>query len=400
MIRKISVQDLKPGMEVVRMSSDMWTHLPYLYTKPGVIESEMQIHRIRQEGYLDVFVRYEIPGSTESEEERLERLILDRTSKAPAKNNAPFHEEFRNARKAYDEALHLTRRMVSDVKMGRQVDVEATGHAVEGIIETAARNPDALICLSKLSRYDSYTYAHSINVAAIAVVFGEYLELPKDELLMLGMAGMLHDLGKTAVPDRIINKKGRLTPREFEEVKKHPTYGRKILEKSGNIPQRIIQAVEEHHEKFNGSGYPSGLRKDDTGVFGRLLSLADVYDALTSDRSYKNAILPNKALAIMYGMRDQDFCSSEVQMFIKCLGIFPSGSLVRLDSGNLGVVLESNPQRPLLPKIKVILDEDLRPIPAQLVDLAATETPTVSIVECADPSQYRINLKPYLQSPR
>lgn len=398
MIRKISVQDLKPGMEVVRMASDMWTHLPYLYTKPGVIRSEMEVHRIRQEGYLDVFIRQEVPEDGKTDDERLERIVLQRRDSPPRKRRAPFHREIRKARKAYDEALVQTKRMMTDVKMGRQVDVESTTHAVEGIINVAVQNPDALICLSKLSRYDSYTYAHCINVASIAVVFGEYLGLPLEDLVLLGLAGMMHDLGKTAVPERIINKQGRLSPREFEEVRKHPTYGQMILDKSGNIAPRVMQAVAQHHEKFNGSGYPHGMRKDDIGVFGRILSLADVYDALTSDRSYKDAILPNKALAIMYGMRDQDFCSIEVQMFIKCLGIFPSGSLVRLNTGDLGVVFESNPERPLLPKIKVILDEDLRPIPAKLVDLAAEQTPAFNIVECADPSQYKLNLKPYIQT--
>lgn len=397
MIRKVSVDDLKPGMEVVQLNADVWQYLPYLYTKPGVLDNDAQIQEIKRDGFLHAFVNVD-PDSAGSDEERLEKLIQQQED-PPRKPKKPFNKVIDQARKAYSQALDQTKRIITDVKMGRQVDFETSAEALEGVIESAIQNSDTIVCLSKLSKYDSYTYSHSINVAAIAVVFGEYLGMPRKDLEVLGVAGMMHDLGKTAIPNRIINKRGRLTRNEFEQIKKHPIFGLKILEKSPGIPTGVMQAVAEHHEKFNGSGYPHGLKKSDTSVFGRILSLADVYDALTSDRSYKDAILPNKALAIMYGMRDQDFDAREVQLFIKCLGIFPAGSLVKLNSGNYGVVFESNPQQPLLPKIKVILDEDLSPIPAKLVDLAVPDNGTeLKIVECADPGQHKINLRPYFHS--
>lgn len=395
MIKKVSVDDLKPGMEIVQLNADVWQHLPYLYTKPGIISSDAQVERIRRDGYLHAFISVDSEAGL-SDDERLEKLILQQ--KGPRKPRKPFSKTIGQASKAYARALDQTKRIITDVKMGRQVDFESSAESLEGVIESAIQNADTIICLSKLSKYDSYTYSHSINVAAIAVVFGESIGLSKADLQILGVAGMMHDLGKTAIPSRIINKRGRLTRNEFEQIKKHPTYGMKILEKSRDIPPGVLQAVAEHHEKYNGTGYPKGLKKNDISVFGRILNLADVYDALTSDRSYKNAILPNKALAIMYGMRDQDFCAREVQMFIKCLGIFPSGSLVRLNTGSYGVVFESNSEQPLLPKIKVILDEDLSPIPAKLVDLAVPDNGTLKIVECADPGQYKINLKPYFHS--
>ncbi len=398
MIKKVSVDDLKPGMEVVQLSADVWQYLPYLYTKPGVIRNDAQIQAIKRDGFLHAFINTDIHSEL-SDEERLEKLILAQENEAPRKPRRPFNKVIDQARQAYTRALDQTKRIITDAKMGRQVDFHSSAEALEGVIESAIQNADTIVCLSKLSKYDSYTYSHSINVAAIAVVFGEFLGMPRRDLEVLGVAGMMHDLGKTAIPNRIINKRGRLTKNEFEQIKKHPIFGLKILEKSQDIPMGVMQAVAEHHEKFNGSGYPHGLKKSDTSVFGRILSLADVYDALTSDRSYKDAILPNKALAIMYGMRDQDFDTREVQLFIKCLGIFPAGSLVKLSSGNYGVVFESNPEQPLLPKIKIILDEDLTPIPARLVDLAVPDNGVeLRIVECADPSQYKINLKPYFHS--
>ncbi|WP_243544056.1 HD-GYP domain-containing protein [Pseudodesulfovibrio tunisiensis] len=397
MIKKVPVSELRPGMEVVKLHSDVWEHLPYLYTTPGPIRDRDEVVRIEGQGYRHAFIH--VPDNETPRAERLETVISDPGYEPPEKQRSPFDQEIQITQMAYENAMVHARRIVSDVKMGRQIDYEATSGVVRGIIESAVRNPDTLICISKLSRYDEYTYSHSINVAAIAVVFGEYLGMGRDELRELGTAGMLHDIGKTAIAEDIINKRGRLSEKEFSEIRKHPVFGHDILRRQPAIPDIVLDAVRQHHEKFNGAGYPGKLMQNAISPYARILSLADVYDALTSDRSYKDAILPNKALAIMYGMRGQDFDTTEVQLFIKCLGIFPAGSLVRLNTGKYGVVCESNPKRPLLPKIKIILDEDLRPIPAELVDLAARQTlhrDRLEILECADPGQYRINLKPFL----
>ncbi|MBI9078551.1 MAG: HD-GYP domain-containing protein [Pseudodesulfovibrio sp.] len=398
MIKKVHIEDLQPGMEIVKLSSEIWEHLPFLYTEPGIIKSKNQISSIRENGYLHAFIKLD-NSSSESDEKRLDRLISQREHTPPQKIRTPFSQEIEVAQKTYKKAMVQAKRIVNDAKLGRKVDYEATIDTVGSIVDSAVRNPDTLLCLSKLSSYDAYTYAHSINVAAISVVFGEYLGLARHELIHLGAAGMMHDLGKTAIPARIISKRGRLTENEFDEVRRHPQHGCDILKRHGKIPEEVLAAVQGHHEKYNGSGYPRKLSKKDIPGFARILCLADVYDALTSDRSYKEAILPNKALAIMYGMRDQDFDTQEVQLFIKCLGIFPSGSLVKLNTGFYGLVYESNPTLPLMPKIKIILDEDLRPIPAKLVDLAAEQAvgkDNLEILECADPSAYKINLRPYL----
>lgn len=397
MIKKLSIDELKPGMTTVKLSSAIWEHLPSLYNRQGVIASQEQIDRISREGYNHAFVEVTIPG--ESLDKRLDSMLSDCSASPPEKDREPFEKVIEVAQIAYDDAMVYAKRIIHDAKMGRKVDYQASVETVDSIVAAATRNPDTLICLSKLNRYDEYTYAHCINVSAIAVVFGEYLGMTRDELTALGVAGMMHDLGKTAVPERIINKRARLSEKEFEEIKRHPQYGADILARQGDVPDDIIEAVRDHHEKYNGSGYPDNRTRKETSAMARIISLADVYDALTSDRSYKDAILPNKALAIMYGMREQDFDPLELQNFIKCLGIFPSGSLVKLNSGFYGVVYESNPTQPLLPKIKVILDHDLRPIPSEMVDLAAEQAvgkDNLEILECADPAAYRVNLKPFL----
>lgn len=405
MIRKVAIKDLRPGMEVIQMSSDVWTFMPHLYTEPGMITSKSQILRIQKEGYQHAFVHLLEPGETVEEpmEKRLEKMLETRKNTPPSKPRAPFETALPQAEKAYEAAIHHSRRLINDVKMGKNMDYNASVEVVEDIVDSIIQNPNTLLCLSKLADHDEYTFSHSINVATIATIFGEYLGLSHSELTLLGLAGLMHDVGKTAVPNRIINKRSRLTEEEFKTVQKHPRYGSEILEKQGDVPRKVIEAVRDHHEKYNGGGYPQQIPRPQIPAFARIISLADVYDALTSDRSYKDAILPNKALAIMYGMREQDFDPLEVQMFIKCLGIFPSGSLVKLNTGFYGLVYESNPTLPLMPKIKIILDEDLRPIPSELVDLAAAQAigdDKLEILECADPSTYKLNLKAFLTRKR
>jgi HD-GYP domain-containing protein (c-di-GMP phosphodiesterase class II) len=397
MIKKIPIEALKPGMEVVQVPGELWQHLPYLYTEPGIIESRAEISRLVDLGYREVFVNSE-EESELSDEAHLNQLIAGSETGSRCKERTPFGQAMASTMVTYEDAMAHAMQIVQDAKLGRKMDYATSLKTASAIVESAVSNPDTLVCLTKLSQFDDYTYTHCINVAAISVVFGEFIGMSRDELVLLGAAGMMHDLGKTTVPARIINKPGPLTVAEREEIRRHPGFGCDILRRSGDIPASVLNAVMHHHERYNGSGYPSGLARKDIPAFARILSLADVYDALTSDRCYKNAILPNKALGIMYGMRDQDFDPTEVQLFIKCLGIFPAGSFVKLNTGQYALVFETNPSQPLNPKIRIVMDEDMNPIHTRDVDLTAQpeDTGPIEILECADPSAYRKNLMNYL----
>ncbi|EGB15244.1 metal dependent phosphohydrolase [Pseudodesulfovibrio mercurii] len=397
MIKKIPIEELKPGMEVVRVADDLWHHLPYLYAEPGIIESEEEVARLRELGYRETFVATdEAAGKTD--EAHLEQLLAEPRLDRERPVRTPFGEAISSAMVTYEDAMAHAMQIVQDAKLGRKMDFATSLETASAIVESAVSNPDTLVCLAKLSEFDDYTYTHCINVAAISVVFGEYIGMSREELVLLGVAGMMHDLGKTTVPARIINKPGPLTRPERDEVRRHPEYGCDILQRNSDIPAKVLRAVMHHHERHNGSGYPAGMTRKDIPAFARILSLADVYDALTSDRCYKNAILPNKALGIMYGMRDQDFDPTEVQLFIKCLGIFPAGSFVRLNTGEYALVFETNSREPLNPKIRIIMDREMKPIRTRDVDLTAPDggDGPIEILECADPSAYRKNLMNYL----
>ncbi|BDQ33887.1 HD-GYP domain-containing protein [Pseudodesulfovibrio portus] len=399
MIKKISIDELEPGMEVVKLSSEMWEHLPHLYAEPGIIESGEQVARLKAEGYRQVFVQMKDENRGLTDEQRLDQLISNREAAPAHKERAPFPQAMKATRVTYESAMSCAMRIVNDAKLGRKMDYQAAVDTASAIVDCAIRNPDTLVCLSKLSEFDDYTYTHSINVAAIAVVFGEYIGMTREELVDLGMAGMMHDLGKTSVDQNIVNKPAKLTPEEFAEMRKHPAYGFVLLKSNPDIPSKVLEAVRLHHEKYNGSGYPSGLTRREIPAFARIICLADIYDALTSNRCYRDAILPNKALGIMYGMREQEFDPLEIQLFIKCLGIFPSGSLVQLNTGDYAVVRESNPGKPLSPKIRVILNKTMHPIRARDVNLAdgvKSGDTELEIIECADPGVYKKSLINYM----
>ena len=172
---------------------------------------------------------------------------------------------------------------------------------VGAVVDSAVRNADALLTLCKLRRHDAYTFTHGVNVSVLATAFGVSLGLSREDLQELGLAGLYHDLGKTGIPDAILNKPGRLTEAEYVRVKQHPALGGKLLAGLG-LSEGVLRGVIEHQERFDGSGYPRGLSGAAIHKWGRVLALADVYDALTSRRSYKRALLPTRALAVIHGM--------------------------------------------------------------------------------------------------
>lgn len=395
MIKKIPVKELKPGMVVAKLQSSVWEQHPFIYTRPGMIRSEDEVERIRDQGFQEVFINAPDPdeaGGKVSVEEAVARRLSGGVRVPPAPTH-PLRREIGRTEKIYARSLELARRVVRDVAEGRDIDMDTSGRLVEELIDSAVRNHQTLTCLAKLDTFDNYTYSHCVNVAALAVVFGRFLDLDHDTLMTLGLAGLFHDLGKTKVPRRILNKPGRLSALEFKEIQLHPVYSRDILAKQ-SVDDVILRAAIEHHEKYNGSGYPLGLTPDKVGSMARILSLADVFDALTSRRPYKESMLTNKALSVMYGMRGQDFDPADVDLFIKCLGVYPTGSLVRLSSGDHAVVLDSRPDNLLKPLVLLVISKDA----TRTGELDLARNPLddkgnpIRIEECLDPKSAHIDV--------
>lgn len=409
MLRKIKASELAVGMYVVDTGLS-WLEHPYLYSREGEVPDAGAIREILAAGYGEVFVDSEKGAFGKAREsvghEQAESLaeapggVSDASPIPPRAAREPLDRELAAASHLYAHCLSIARDLLHDVKVGGEIDLKASEDLVDDVIASAMRNPDALIALSKLRLHDAYTFTHGVNVSALAVAFGGALGLGTAPLKELGLAGLFHDLGKTGVPDAILNKPGRLTPVEFDRIKRHPGLGRRILAGRG-LPEAVLRGVAEHHEKVNGQGYPAGLVGEAVHPFGRILGVADVFDALTSRRAYKEAMLPTRALGVLYGMRGTDFPAELVERFIKFLGPYPVGSFVHLVSGEYGFVRGSNPARPLFPELLVAFDAAMRPIVPWLLDCPADAGSTPPIAEAFDPAVYGLDPLPYLlQAPK
>ncbi len=228
-----------------------------------------------------------------------------------------------------------------------------------GIVDEVQSNVNVKINIVDLRTYDDYTFSHSINVAVLSVVVGTVLGLSKPELNDLALGALIHDIGKVFCDKNIINKPGKLTPEEYEEVKKHVDRGYNYLYSSKSIPESSKLAVLTHHEKFNGQGYPDKKAGEEIPFYGRIISVVDVYDALTSDRSYRQAMLPSRAFEYILSGYNTMFDPLIVESFIKKVAFYPVGTCVQLSNGTVGIVVENFNSSYLRPLIRIIKDKKL-----------------------------------------
>tara|TARA_R110001592_G_scaffold309760_1_gene584207 strand:- start:46172 stop:46984 length:813 start_codon:yes stop_codon:yes gene_type:complete len=223
--------------------------------------------------------------------------------------------------------------------------------------------------MAKIKHVDYYTMEHSLNVCVLAIAFGRHLRMDKTDLVRLGTGGMLHDVGKMQIPDEVLNKPSRLTEEEFAIMRQHPEIGRSLLMKSQGSLSYAVDVAFNHHEKMDGNGYPRGLFARELSEYSRIISIVDAFDAMTSDRCYAKARSTLEALKIIYGERGVHFDEEYALEFIQLMGPYPPGTIVELMNGAVGIVLSSEEKKRHLPKIKLVLDQEKRPQPEQIVDL-------------------------------
>ncbi len=403
MVVKIDVSKLLIGMYVVDTGLS-WLEYPYLFSREGRIQNRKAIENIAADGYTEAFIDTGKSGLDSETSTRLsgfksfEEVFTEKKPSAASASRrpVPMEQEVGVAKKVYDDALKFAKNFIGKAYTEKNVDFERSESFVNDVIASVVRNRDALTGLCKLRFYDEYTYTHCINVAVLATAFGQFLGLPETDLRPLGLAALFHDIGKANIPRNVLNKPGRLSEGEFEVIKRHPLESYNLIKEQRALQPKVLMGIIEHHEKYDGSGYPRGVKGETISMFARLISLADVYDALTSDRVYKKGMPPAQALGIMYGMREKDFHPTMVERFIKCLGIYPVGSFVRLSDGRHGLVWASNPDAPLFPSVKAAFDQAMRPIPAEIVTLSANGDapagPKLSIEEAVDPRPYKIDV--------
>ena len=255
-------------------------------------------------------------------------------------------------------AISAAVNVMHDARMGRTIDSKAVENSVVKIIDSILDNEDAAVNLLNIKNFDDYTYTHSVNVSTISLLIASKLKLTREEFVELGVGAMLHDLGKVKVPLAVLNKPDRLDNDEFEIMKKHPIFTYQILKGNESISDISKYIAAEHHEKYDGTGYPRGLKKNGINFFARIVSIADVYDALTTDRIYRKAMKPYDAMKIIVSGSGTHFDPEMVRVFLKAVSIYPAGSHVLLNTGETAVVEKVDSEHILRPDIIVIRDKN------------------------------------------
>lgn len=279
-------------------------------------------------------------------------------------------KEFVHAKNLATEGKQLTRSFMDDVRMGRAIDVQTVEATVSGCVKSITHNPDAMMWLAKLRSVDEYTSEHSFNVGLLAITFGRHLKLAEEDLQKLGVAGMLHDIGKMRTPTEILNKEGALTPEEFKIMRDHTINGRDILMSHKNVDANTVDVAFAHHETLDGKGYPRQVKGKGLSEFTKIVTVCDVYDALTSERCYKSGKSSVEAFRILYGGRGTQFDQHLVTEFIECIGLYPPGCIVELVHGHVGIVISINERQRRLPKVLIITDEQKAMKGERVIDLS------------------------------
>jgi putative nucleotidyltransferase with HDIG domain len=346
-IKKISIDDLIPGMFLC----DVFNREDILLlSADSVITNNDQIAALRRQGVVNVYI------NTGKGKDIIKKISGNDENQVSDLRENEYYKEMEKARNIHRQTIDAAREALDSIKKGRSFSVSQIEEASQNIVESILRNPDALISLCQIRGYDEYTYTHSVNVSVLTTSMASTMGYNRDQLLEIGVGGMLHDIGKMRVPESILNKPGKYTDWEFNMMKKHPEYGMEIVKDKKNISEFSKKLIIQHHERYNGKGYPRRLKGAEIDEIGLIGAVADVYDALTSNRVYRAAWTPQKALAVIFQGCDEEYSRNIVERFTRQMGIYPVGSFVRLVSGEMGIVTHVDKGQLLLPAVLILFD--------------------------------------------
>lgn len=406
---KISIDDIKIGM----MLDDVYNAEGKLLLSSIKITDREQIEALKRQGVLyayttemgdqpvpSVFKPKEVPvpipsfefdfaGATETEDDQ--------------KREEAYYQELSKAKQVHQTTLEAAKNSLHAVRFGKQVEISRIENAAEEMVSSILRNPDALVSLAQIKGYDEYTYVHSVNVGILITSLVYTMGYSEEQLLEAGIGGLLHDIGKMRVPEHILNKPGKYTSEEFAVMKRHPENGLNILRNSQQISDFSKTVIIEHHERVNGKGYPKGIGQDEIHEIGLIAAVADVYDAMTTDRIYRPAWTPQRTLAMIFQGCDIEYSRRIVELFTRHLGIYPVGSFVRLASGEMGVVIHVDKGSLLNPNVLILFNQNgeqlKKPIEYKLKQLKDfDEHDRYGIEVSLNPNDYNIRVSDYIQS--
>lgn len=376
MLRKISIDELTVGMFLHEVVGDVINQS--LWKVGFKLQHIADLKRIKASGLAEVYI-----DTSKGLDVICQPIPSEATPTSEMSGLQELHAEINQAKAVCARAKEAVASMFNDARLGLAISTEDSVAVVEEVAASVMRHPHALISLARLKSADEYTYMHSVAVCGLMIALARQLGHNDIFVLEAGTAGLLHDIGKMAVPLEILNKPGRLDDNEFAVIRNHPIGGLNILRRSGFLSVAAIDVCLHHHEKFDGTGYPHGLAGEAISPMARMAAICDVYDAVTSARPYKKPWEPAHSLRQMASWKGH-FDDYIFQMFVRTVGIYPVGTLVRLGSDRLALVVEQNESKLLAPKVMLVLDCKRR----QALDPVCVDLSTVNDrILCAESPQ-------------
>ncbi len=360
MLKKIDSSQLRVGMAIHDLDCG-WMEHPFVRAR-FVLTSEDEIRKIVQAGIRGVVIDCsrgldvaEAPTLAETQAQT-EKEVAEIAARPVKPARTTLADEMQRAVNIRRQAVGLVRTVMQDARLGKAVELDNVSPVVQNITESILRNSGALLGLLRIKTKDDYTFLHSVSVCTLLVAFCRSRGMDDETIYQAGIGGLLHDTGKALVPDHILNKAGRLTDEEFAIIRKHPRDGYDILRQTPEIGQIPLDITLHHHERRDGSGYPDRQAEGQISELAQMAAIVDVYDAITSDRCYHKGMPAADALRKIYEWSKFHFSPSLTQEFMRCVGIYPVGTMVMLESGRLGVVVEPHESNLLTPKVNVFFN--------------------------------------------
>ena len=362
--KQVPVEELRPGMYVTELDRP-WLGTPFPFQGFHIASTD-QVDALKQH-CKTVFIDLERGTSGGQHDDGNGLTVASLVGSVVYADVTPVEKELAVARGVYTALEESIQTAFATLRQEQELDPEPLKVPVRSMARSIERNPDAMMLLLRIRQKDGHEFSRAVDTLIHMIAFGRFLQFPGERLLLLGLAGLLLNVGKVRLPDAILQKKAPLTAEEYAIAKGHVMHSVEMIRAAPGLSQALADIVMQHHERLDGSGYPQGLRGRQISIDGAIAGLVDSYSTLTSVRPNAEQVSPSTALSMLHKVRGTLFDELLVEKFIQCIGIYPVGSTVELNTGEVAIVIAQNLARRLQPRVMVILDAGLKPVRPQVV---------------------------------